>query len=276
MAIQCVLTIALCLSALATAEVQSPSLRGMWQSARENATSLANVTNMTAAVDELGSTADLAASLPPSPAPAASGNESVHVEELALGGWGGACLCLFDIDRTLTGKQGVASPTCRQNTIHHNVYDSAYGGGDLTLSNLGQHVRSTACARCKLGLVSHGTAGGHSMKSKILSLIQGRDYIPERWSYPNSINSQLVLGCSYKPSCVRDVVEWYRRQGTHFSPSQVYIFDDKRDNVESFRGSGFNAHQISCSSRDWGAGGSIGFCGGSAGEVRLSPGVSTC
>jgi len=274
MAMRSFLVASFCLRALA--EVPSPSLRGAWQSAGDNATSLANASNVTATVDEFVSTGELAASLPPSPAPVASGNESLPVEEQALGGWGGACLCLFDIDRTLTGKQGAAFPTCQQNAVQHNVYDSAYGGGDLTLSNLGQHVQSTACARCKLGIVSHGTAGGNSMKRKIRSLIQGSGYIPDHWSYPNSIDSPLVLGCSYKPSCVRGVVDWYNRHGASISPSKVYIFDDKRDNVESFHGSGFNAHQVSCSSRDWGEGGSIGFCGGSAGEVRLAQGVSTC
>jgi len=214
--------------------------------------------------------------LPPSRVPASIGNGSRQGEEQALAFSGGACLCLFDIDRTLTGKQDVISPTCPQNSVQRDVYDSAYGRGDLTLSNLGQHVGSTACARCKLGIVSHGTAGGNSMKAKIRSLIQGGGYIPNHWSYPNSIDSPLVLGCSYKPSCVRGVVDWYNRQGAGISPNQVYMFDDIKDNVESFHGTGFNAHQVSCSSRDWGEGGRIGLCGGSTWEVRLAPGVSTC
>eukprot|EP00443_Scrippsiella_acuminata_P024140 CAMPEP_0115355240 /NCGR_PEP_ID=MMETSP0270-20121206/99004_1 /TAXON_ID=71861 /ORGANISM="Scrippsiella trochoidea, Strain CCMP3099" /LENGTH=227 /DNA_ID=CAMNT_0002777607 /DNA_START=72 /DNA_END=751 /DNA_ORIENTATION=- len=218
-----------------------------------------NTTNATSATNGHIQTASTNQTLPASPAaPAPIGNGSKQGEEWALGGPGGACLCLFDIDRTLTGKQSVASPTCPQNSVQHNVYDSAYGRGDLTLSGLGQHVGSTACARCKLGIVSHGTAGGNSMKAKIRSLIQGSGYIPNRWSYPNNIDSPLVLGCSYKPSCVRGVVDWYNRQGSGISPNQVYMFDDIKDNVESFHGTGFNAHQVSCSSRDWGEGGRIG------------------
>jgi hypothetical protein len=202
-----------------------------------------------------------------------AGNESGPAGVTAMGG---SCLCLFDIDRTLTGKQGVAFPRCPFNSVQRNVYDSAYGNGDLTLSTLGQNIRSTGCGGCKLGIVSHGTAGGNSMKARIRNLIQINGYIPDHWSYPSSIDSPLVLGCGYKPPCARRVLEWYNRQGAGISPSRVYMFDDKRNNVESFYGSGFNARQVSCSSRDAGEGGQIGYCGGKASEVRLSQGIDTC
>ena len=50
-----------------------------------------------------------------------------------------ACLCVFDVDRTLTGKQGLADGTqCAGNKIVDGVWDSAYGGGTLTLSQAAQ------------------------------------------------------------------------------------------------------------------------------------------
>ena len=43
------------------------------------------------------------------------------------------CLCVFDIDRTLTGQQGAGS-RCPLNKEIPDVWDSAYGGGRLSLS----------------------------------------------------------------------------------------------------------------------------------------------
>ena len=47
---------------------------------------------------------------------------------------GQSCLCLFDVDRTLTGQQGLLAPSCPLNQLQGGVKDSAYGGGNLTLS----------------------------------------------------------------------------------------------------------------------------------------------
>ena len=59
----------------------------------------------------------------------------------------GSCLCLFDVDRTLTGQQALLAPSCHSsdaisglsstgplNQLQSGVHDSAYGGGNLTLS----------------------------------------------------------------------------------------------------------------------------------------------
>lgn len=52
-----------------------------------------------------------------------------------------ACLCVFDVDRTLTGKQGLAEGSqCPANRLVEGVWDSAYGGGTLTLSEGGQNL----------------------------------------------------------------------------------------------------------------------------------------
>ncbi|CAE8706159.1 unnamed protein product, partial [Polarella glacialis] len=53
---------------------------------------------------------------------------------------------------------------------------------------------------------------------------------------------------------------------------QVFFFDDKASNVEHFQGSGMNAYQVSCGSRD----GDHGYCGGQTSEVTQGSGVKTC
>ena len=73
------------------------------------------------------------------------------------------CLCIFDIDRTLTGKQGdLTSPTCDKNKLENSIWDTAYGGGWLTLSEAAQTLPETFCNSCYLGVVSAGDAGGHT------------------------------------------------------------------------------------------------------------------
>ena len=69
------------------------------------------------------------------------------------------CLCSFDVDRTLTGKQGDLQE-CEQNQVLPSVGDSAYGGGNLTLSPLGQSIGDTFCAACYVAIVTAGDASG--------------------------------------------------------------------------------------------------------------------
>ena len=71
------------------------------------------------------------------------------------------CLCIFDIDRTLTGKQGDVK-NCPDNRIENTIWDTAYGGGWLTLSDAAQKLSETFCNFCYLGLISAGDAGGRN------------------------------------------------------------------------------------------------------------------
>merc|ERR1711933_261408 len=78
------------------------------------------------------------------------------------------CLCIFDIDRTLTGRQGDTA-ACPANSVQTGVLDTAYGGGTLTLSQLAQAVSNTFCNACYLGTISAGTASGdHSVERGVL------------------------------------------------------------------------------------------------------------
>merc|ERR1712224_141446 len=68
-------------------------------------------------------------------------------------------------------------------------------------------------------------------------------------------NSPLVLGCpsDQKARCADGIVDWYRRvKGIEISPSEVYMFDDRKDATEGFEKYGFNARQVSCGSREVG------------------------
>merc|ERR1711934_139119 len=81
------------------------------------------------------------------------------------------CLCVFDVDRTLTGKQGWGSPTCPTNKHLANVSDDAYLRGDLTLSSLAQGLHTTFCSECYLGIVSAGDVSGPGSSER--SIITG-------------------------------------------------------------------------------------------------------
>ena len=76
-----------------------------------------------------------------------------------------ACLCIFDIDRTLTGKQGIVGSRCQDNK-ETAIFDDAYGGGNLTLSQFSQTLSSTFCNECFVGVISAGDAGRGETKEE--------------------------------------------------------------------------------------------------------------
>lgn len=185
------------------------------------------------------------------------------------------CLCLFDVDRTLTGKQGQAGQ-CPGNEPHPGVLDNAFGGGDLTLSPLGQKLASTFCGQCHLGIVSQGGAGGPDMKAVLQTSFVGAG---EAWSGPGHITSPLVIGCAdpLKAKCAKGIVDWYyNEQHVDIPANEVYFFDDHTGNTNGFDAFGFNARQVSCASRDASNGNSIGLCGAQLEEIVRETGVVNC
>jgi len=184
----------------------------------------------------------------------------------------GDCLCLFDVDRTLTTKQGNAGQ-CQGSQAHGGIFDPAFGGGDLVLSPLGLGLTSaTFCGQCHLGIVSQGGAGGPEMKQALEQHLPGAG---TDWSGPNPVTSPLIIGCAdaMKAQCAKGIVDWYRTsKGINIPSGEVYFFDDHDGNTNGFGAMGFNARQISCGSRD----GPYGFCGGQPGEVVRAKGVQNC
>ncbi|CAE7235741.1 D27 [Symbiodinium natans] len=176
-------------------------------------------------------------------------------------GDGGECLCVFDIDRTLTGKQGVHGrwSSCPHNEKVRGVWDSAYSGGTLTLSDAGQNLEHTFCNSCYLGVVSAGTASGrnsderryllrHVLKSRPFNRLRDRVTSASSWTVGQIwVNSPLVLGWPdrKKQNAVKKIVQWYQRKGIDLAARNVHFFGE-----------------ISCASRDRNIGnGMVGLCG---------------
>jgi len=193
------------------------------------------------------------------------------------------CLCVFDVDRTLTGKQDDMQD-CPQNQVFKGVRDTSYPKGDLTLSELGQGIARTFCQSCYLGIVSAGSVGGDgsSERSVMLKHINSSQRLAnDDWSHPHSetyrVTSPLVIQCreGHKQRAVRGIVDWYMQSNIEIRSKDVYFFDDRQDNILPFKGSGFNARQVSCQTRDPAVAGS-GLCGATPGEIVPTTGVFMC
>ena len=184
------------------------------------------------------------------------------------------CLCVFDIYRTLTGRQSDLN-TCPGNQVVQGVWDTAYGGGWLTLSQAAQTLDQTFCNRCYLGIVSHGTASGDGsaersylldnvLVSRPFSRLAASNPQATYWSASGEVVSPLVLGWpdGLKQNAVGGIVDWYAKLGINIPAAKVYFFGDRTENIPPFQGTGYNAREISCQSRDYSIGnGIVGLCG---------------
>eukprot|EP00913_Durusdinium_trenchii_P013304 g12487.t1 len=146
------------------------------------------------------------------------------------------CLCVFDIDRTLTGKQGISGrwSACPANKKIDHIWDKAYSGGWLTLSEAGQNLEKTFCNSCYLGVVSAGSASGdgsaerryllkHVLKSEPFTKLQQREPQASSWSRRRrQVKSPLVLKWPdrLKQDAVQDIVTWYKKKGIKFAPER--------------------------------------------------------
>ena len=198
------------------------------------------------------------------------------------------CLCVFDIDRTLTGEQGSANTTCPADKEITGVPDEAYDGGTLTASALAQGLSGTFCGSCFLGVCSAGDASGAGSKERdyLLNAVLGgtaRVGGADRWNEHGTnpltgrVNSALVVRQSdgHKQKAVQAIVDWYASGSASkvkIAAQNVFFFDDRADNIQAFAGTGFNAKQVSCKSRTH----NLGLCGGTADEVVRVAGVNLC
>jgi hypothetical protein len=172
------------------------------------------------------------------------------------------------------------------------VMDPAYDAGTLTLSALAaEGINTTFCGGCYLGIVSAGNAGGsgsderqhlldHVLRTAPFDLLALQYEDATSWSYGDDVQSPLVLSKEDKTKqfAVQDIREWYRRKGINIPHSRVHFFGDRTENIEPFweiRG-GFNAHEISCASRDWRRHGIIGYCGAKPEEIENTTGIISC
>ena len=60
----------------------------------------------------------------------------------------------------------------------------------------------------------------------------------------NMVSLKKQLTQIWPPECFR-----LSKRGIGILPSNVWLFDDRADNIHPFQGSGMNARQISCASR---------------------------
>jgi len=198
------------------------------------------------------------------------------------------CLCSFDVDRTLTGKQGDLQE-CQQNQ-ELPIGDSAYGGGNLTLSPLGQSIEETFCAACYVAVVTAGDASGYESEERavLVEKLGARGLLASTsWTGPSlyaeartncsgvAIDSPLVVGCAdgTKHFAVASIVAWLEAsQGVTVAAERAWHFDDRAGNVAPFEGTGFNARMVSCGSRD----GPLGLCGASPSEIVDAAGMALC
>lgn len=184
---------------------------------------------------------------------------------------------------------------CPQNEELHNVTDTAYSGGVLSLSSVGQCLLPSFCVErgCYVAIVTAGDASGYKSKERKQLIDQfqacGGNLASTEWSGPSertearancsgvAISSPLVAGCQDKTKqyAVASILQWFKDAAdVTISPQNVWHYDDRADNVAAFTGSGFNARQVSCATRDYG--GSVGLCGATNDELRDDQGIITC
>jgi len=201
-----------------------------------------------------------------------------------------ACLCVFDIDRTLTGKQA-DTRHCPRNRVL-SMYDDGYGGGRATLSALAaEGISSTFCNKCHLGITSAGHGSGdhsewnrylldHVMRSEVQDGFAAAHPESKRWSRGTSVSSPYMLGQKnkVKQNAVELIRQWYGEKPREvcIRPESVYFFGDRTENIRPFQQRRFNSREISCSSRDHSHGDTIGYCGATPQEVRKEAGNILC
>eukprot|EP00933_Yihiella_yeosuensis_P068717 TRINITY_DN7467_c0_g1_i1.p1 TRINITY_DN7467_c0_g1~~TRINITY_DN7467_c0_g1_i1.p1 ORF type:complete len:318 (+),score=44.30 TRINITY_DN7467_c0_g1_i1:483-1436(+) len=154
------------------------------------------------------------------------------------------------------------------------------------LSNGG--INQSHCSKCYLGLVSHGNAHfqlSDERKTILHSILKSKpqdDLILKMEDIPWSdepYDSPYVVEHpdGQKQYGVEKVLRFFERRGLCISKSNTYFYDDRADNVAPFQGTGMNAHQISCKSRDGNIGhGIVGYCGATTDEIKQEKGISLC
>jgi len=207
----------------------------------------------------------------------------------------GSCLCVFDIDRTLTGKQEQTRQCPRNRVVEPPVTDLGYGRGKATLSALAaEGINKTFCNQCYLGITSagHGSGENSPWNAYILDhIMRGAkhdsffDSHPEykRWSHGTNVRSPYVLGQGnrLKQNAVELIRQWFAGPGRDICirPSNVYFFGDRTENIEPFSLKGLNSREISCGSRDpdlYRGTGMVGFCGARPEEIKREQGNILC
>lgn len=201
------------------------------------------------------------------------------------------CLCLFDVDRTLTARQAsVGKCANTKSPLRPNgsiPWDFAYGGGPLVLSEVGLHLDETFCAGCYMGIVTAGTASNDGPEEERGMIFARMDQASEghagngSWSHFQTVPpiSPLVYLCpdAQKVECAKNVVDMLNAKNASIAADEVYFFDDRWGNADEMSKYGYNGREVSCESRDYSIGnGIVGDCGALLKEIVREKGVKTC
>lgn len=208
-----------------------------------------------------------------------------------------SCLCIFDIDRTLTAKQGSAG-RC-PGTRELDLLDKAYGRGNVTLSPLSvSGIRSTFCKECYLGIISSGEGSGvnSAWNHYILDTImrtEPQDNLSARfpdikdWSWGTMVQSDLHLRSPFvlgqqplqKYLAAEEIRSWYERTFNFtIQRTAVHFFDDRPDTISLFANGSISAREVSCASRmeDYWEDITIGVCGAAREDIVNGTGAVLC
>lgn len=194
------------------------------------------------------------------------------------------CLCLFNVERTLTGAQGSVETSCPADFEMTSVNDTAYLGGTLVLSRIAQSLNDTFCRECWMGAVAADEVSGpdsdeRSILHDILGAFGKLPVSAERWSDGCTDSfSPLVARCAdgAQHMAVPGILSWYEHRGVSIRPDRVYFFDDVAAHIKPFESWPYNARQVSCGSRDPRWNFEIGLCGATPEEIVPTLGVSLC
>merc|ERR1712039_508065 len=120
----------------------------------------------------------------------------------------------------------------------------------------------------------------HVLRSGPFDELVLRDPEAARWSHGDDVKSPLVLSKPDKTKqfAVQEIHDWYQLKGIQIPMGRVHFFGDRTENMEPFERSetGFSAHEVSCSSRDWRRDGMIGYCGAKPEEIDNTTGITLC
>ena len=99
------------------------------------------------------------------------------------------------------------------------------------------------------------SAPGSKERATLVNMLNdGQHRVKNEWddtcSYP--VTSPLVLSCrdGTKQITVQGIVDWYGAINVTIAAGDVHFFDDRESNIAPFEDTAFNAHQISCATRD--------------------------
>ena len=213
------------------------------------------------------------------------------------------CLCVFDVDRTLTGKQCpnhhhaettecAFSRACRDNSMYEGVVDDAYDGGVLMISSFLKRLEVSFCAKeCMIGALCSTTPSSEKARQiwqHMRLAPKGGGFLPDTsagaWNDAASAHRGrsapflMQVPESNKHSYIPGIERYYfEAHGLSFQKHRVFFFDDESSSVGSFVGTGYNARQVACSMRDQGhdrepavgaLGSGIGLCGATPDEIH--------